>query len=163
MVVLHRLLCIEQHDESGEIMLSGSGTMTTHFFASGSMYGTDKSIPVEPPSFCLTGGAVTDVHRWMTNRATPLAPWLPCIIKKCQPPPALNVCIGKPGDMLSTGTRHALTEAHDGISSGSNRISSESCCRSAVLKVSYWSTPPSKLLEGSWEAHSSVSVELWAS
>lgn len=62
-VVLHLVLSIEQHDESGEIMLSGSATMRTHFFTHSFMYRSDKSIPVEPLSFCLTGGAVTDVHR----------------------------------------------------------------------------------------------------
>lgn len=61
--VLHLLLPIEQHDESGEILLSGSGTMRTHFCTYSSMYRTGKSIPVEPLSVCLTGGAVTDVHR----------------------------------------------------------------------------------------------------
>lgn len=61
--VLHLLLSIEQHDESGEILLFGSGTIGTHFWTYSSMYRTDKSIPVEPLSVCLTGGAVTDVHR----------------------------------------------------------------------------------------------------
>lgn len=61
--VLHLLLSIEQHDESGEILLSGSGTIGTHFWTYSSTYRTDKSIPVEPLSVCLTGGTVTDVHR----------------------------------------------------------------------------------------------------